>query len=179
MPSESPALDSSTIGCEGDIPSLVRTLAGRDGLARKQARRCLIRMGEDAVEPLVEALGDANAVLRTEAAEALLYLSSPRAAPALVAALEDEEFGVRWLAAEALIALRCDGMVPLLEALIRRSDSLWFRQAAHHVLRDHYCERMRDELQPLLEALSERDAEDTAPVFAGQVLKTLSPAMSR
>ena len=178
MPAETPTFASKTARCEEEIPDLVRSLAGPDGLARKQARRCLIRRGEDAVEALVEALGDANSTLRTEAAEALLYISSPGAATALVAALEDEEFGVRWLAAEALIALRCEGMVPLLEGLIRRSDSLWFRQAAHHVLRDHYCERMRSELRPLLEALSGRDAEDTAPVAAGQVLRTLSLAGS-
>jgi hypothetical protein len=35
---------------------------------------------------------------------------------------------------------------------------------------------MRGELRPLLEALGGRDAEDTAPVAAGQVLKALSLA---
>jgi HEAT repeat protein len=176
MPAEARTFSSKSLGCEDEISTLVHSLAGPDGLLRKQARRCLIRRGEEAVDALVEALGDSEAIMRAEAAEALLYIASPRAAAALVAALEDEEFGVRWLAAEALIALRCDGVVPLLEGLIRRSDSMWFRQSAHHVLRDHYCERLRSLLLPLLEALSGRDAEDTAPVAAGQVLQAVSLA---
>jgi hypothetical protein len=160
--------------CEQDIPGLIRELGSEDGLRRKQARRCLVRAGEAAVAPLIRALENESSVVRTEAAEALMYMASPIAATALVRSLEDEEFGVRWLAAEALIALRCDGLRPLLEGIIRRSGSLWFRQAAHHVLHDHYCERWRMELRPVLEALSARDAEDTAPVAAGEVLRTLA-----
>jgi HEAT repeat protein len=171
MPAESTGFASRVARCEEEVRELIELLASPDGLIRKQARRCLIRHGEEAVDALVEALEDTNSVIRIEAAEALLYIASPGSAKALVAALEDQEFGVRWLAAEALIALRCDGMVPLLKGLILRSDSLWFRQSAHHVLRDHYCERMRSELRPVLEALSGRDAEDTAPVAAGQVLR--------
>jgi hypothetical protein len=176
MASESTGFESKVARCEDEIPDLIESLASPDGLVRKQARRCLIRHGEEAVDALVEALGDESSAMRVEAAEALLYIASPGSAKALVAAFEDKEFGVRWLAAEAIIALRCDGMVPLLKGLILRSDSLWFRQSAHHVLRDHYCERMRSELRPVLEALSGRDAEDTAPVAAGQVLRELRQA---
>jgi HEAT repeat protein len=178
MAPESDSFASMDARCDEDVPALVRSLAGPDGLLRKQARRCLIRRGDEAVDALVEALRDPSALMRTEAAEALLYIASPRAATALVAALEDKEFGVRWLAAEALISLRCEGVVPLLKGLIDRADSLWFRQAAHHVLSDHYCDRMRSDLLPVLEALSARDAQDTAPVAAGQVLRQHSQATS-
>ncbi len=159
--------------CGDDIAPLVRDLASEDGLRRKQARRCLVRRGEEAVEPLIRGLGDADPVMRTESAEALLYIASPRAAGALVTALDDVEFGVRWLAAEALIALKCEGLIPLLEGITRNSASMWFRQAAHHVLHDHYCERFREEIAPVLAALSGRDAEDTAPVAAGDALQRI------
>jgi hypothetical protein len=160
--------------CDDDVTVLVEVLAGDEGLARKQARRCLVRQGDRAVAPLVEALAHESPVLRTEAAEALLYIASPLAAAALVEALDDTEFGVRWLAAEALIALKCDGLAPLLEGITRHSDSMWFRQAAHHVLHDHYCERLREELRPVLAALGERVAEHTAPVSAGEALKRIA-----
>ena len=160
--------------CDGDVARLVEALAGDEGLARKQARRCLVRQGDRAVGPLVEALADESLVLRTEAAEALLYIASPLAAAALVEALDDTEFGVRWLAAEALIALKCDGLAPLLAGITRHSASLWFRQAAHHVLHDHYCEDLREELRPVLAALGGRVAEHTAPVSAGEALKRIA-----
>ena len=160
--------------CEEDVVALVAALASEEGLARKQARRCLVRQGDRAVAPLVEALTDESPVIRTEAAEALLYIASPLAAPALVEALDDTEFGVRWLAAEALIALKCDGLAPLLAGITRNSASLWFRQAAHHVLHDHYCARLRGELGPVLAALGERVAEDTAPVAAGEALRRIA-----
>ena len=170
--------------CDDDLTALVAALAGEDGMARKQARRCLVRQGDRAVGLLEQALSDRNPRMRTEAAEALLYIASPLAAAALVEALDDEEFGVRWLAAEALIALKCDGLPALLEGITRHSGSLWFRQAAHHVLHDHYCERMRVELRPVLAALGERVAEDTAPVAAGEALERYrarwsSPGASR
>ena len=157
--------------CDDDLEALVAALASEHGLARKQARRCLVRQGDRAVVLLVAALTDPNPTMRTEAAEALLYIASPLAAPALVEALDDREFGVRWLAAEALIALKCDGLPALLEGITRHSDSLWFRQAAHHVVHDHYCERWRSELSSVLSALGERVGDDTAPVAAAEVLE--------
>jgi len=160
--------------CDDDVTALVGMLASEEGLARKRARRCLVRQGDRAVILLVQALADENPIMRTEAAEALLYLASPLAAAALVEALGDTEFGVRWLAAEALIALKCDGLAPLLEGITRHSGSLWFRQAAHHVLHDHYCASLRVELRPVLAALEERVAEDTAPVAAGKALERIS-----
>ena len=160
--------------CDEDLDRLIGLLASENGLTRKQARRCLVRQGDRAARALLDPLSSDNPVLRTEAAEALLYIASPLAARALVEALDDPEFGVRWLAAEALIALKCDGLVPLLEGITRHAASLWFRQAAHHVLHDHYCERMSDELRPVLEALGERVAQDTAPVAAGDVLQRIA-----
>ena len=164
--------------CDDDVTALVAKLASEEGLARKQARRCLVRQGDRAVVLLVQALADENPIMRTEAAEALLYLASPLAAPALVEALDDTEFGVRWLAAEALIALKCDGLAPLLAGITRHSGSLWFRQAAHHVLHDHYCAQLRAELKPVLAALGERVAEDKAPEAAGEALKRIPERMS-
>ena len=164
---------------EGPVEDLVARLGSDRGLVRKQARRALVRRGEESVPALLEALGSERGLVRMEAAEALVYIGSPRAAPALVEALDDPEFGVRWLAAEGLIALRCEGLVPLLEGVTRRSGSLWFRQAAHHVLRDHWCDRWRTLLQPVLRALETRVAEDTAPVAAGEILRRLSEGARR
>ncbi|MFO7587553.1 MAG: HEAT repeat domain-containing protein [Gemmatimonadota bacterium] len=173
---EAVSVDPGTpsVRCSDDVAALIVELASDEGLSRKRARRCLIRVGERAVPALLEALVDERPHLRIEAAETLLYIASPSSAPSLVEALDDHEFGVRWLAAEALISLKCDGLVPLLEGITRHSRSMWFRQAAHHVLHDHYCDALRDTLRPVLDALNRRGAECTAPVAAGAVLEKIA-----
>ncbi|MGW8281818.1 MAG: HEAT repeat domain-containing protein [Gemmatimonadota bacterium] len=174
MTDRSRSISQSAKPCPDDLTALVEALASEDGLIRRQARRCLVRQGDRAVAVLLKALKDDNKVMRTEAAEALLYIASPVAAPALVEALDDIEFGVRWLAAEALIALKCEGLAPLLEGISRHGKSLWFRRAAHHVLHDHYCDDWWEELSPVLAALDGREAEETAPVAAEEALKRIS-----
>jgi len=135
------------------ISSLIAAFASEEGLVRETARQRLVHLGRPAVRPLMKALAGGDTQTRWEAAKALGYLADPDAAPALVRALQDEEFGVRWLAAEGLILLGHDGLKPLLRALIERSDSVWLRQGAHHVLRALSKSGFREVLRPVLAAL--------------------------
>ena len=118
------------------IKSLINDLRSEDGIVRHKAREALTLIGKQAVRQLIPLLKDLEDDVRWEAAKALSEIADPRAASKLVATLEDHNFGVRWLAAEGLIALGEDALIPLLEVLIKRSDSVWFREGAHHVLHD-------------------------------------------
>ena len=118
------------------IKSSIANLSSEDGIVRHKARQTLTSIGKQAVRPLIPLLKDPNDDVRWEAAKALAEIADPRAASELVATLEDHNFGVRWLAAEGLIALGQDALIPLLETLIKRSDSVWQREGAHHVLHD-------------------------------------------
>ena len=104
----------------------------------------------------------------------MISIKDAGASPGLVRALEDENMEVRWLAAEALIALRRDGIVPLLEALEHRPDSLFLRQGAHHVLhaleKDHLLNESTIEL---LETIRTLDADVAVPLAARKALETL------
>jgi HEAT repeat protein len=71
-----------------------------------------------------------------EAAKALGNIGGHQAIQALISALEDDRFEVRWEAAEALIKIGRDAVKPLLKALIKKSDSTWMREGAHHVFSD-------------------------------------------
>lgn len=145
-----------------DIPALIATLAGNDGLERQRARESLVDIGKPAVAALIEVLAapDSNYHTRWEAAKALSDLEDPEAASVLVNALEDEDFGVRWLAAEGLIAMGRDGLAPLLEALVKRSDSASLREGAHHVLRMLNKGDLHAQIGPVLAAL-----EDVEPIL--------------
>jgi len=103
---------------------------------RIKARQYLVAIGEPAVSPLVEALAHRNQWVRWETAKSLGQIDSPAAAQALVRALEDDMFDVRWLAAKGLLTVGRDALVPLLHALLERSDSELLREGAHHIFHD-------------------------------------------
>jgi HEAT repeat protein len=158
------------------INSLIAALDSHGGAARHQARIALVEIGGPAVASLIEALTDPNDDVRWEAAKALGQIGDPEAAPALVNALEDENSGVRWLAAEGLIALGREGLVPLLRALEKRSDSGWLRQGAHHVLHDLAGKGLSDLVSPVLAAMEDVEPTVEVPWAALNALEALEEA---
>jgi len=161
------ALDDDT------IESLVNALASTEGVERYAARERLEEIGRPAVPAMVRALKSPSEHTRWEAAKALVKIADPSAAPALVGALCDEKAAVRWLASEALIHLGRDALAPVLRGLEGNSDSLWFRDGAHHVLRSLIREGVAEEAIPVLEALEDIEPSIEAPVAAYHVLEDL------
>ncbi|MGE5313726.1 MAG: HEAT repeat domain-containing protein [Acidobacteriota bacterium] len=117
----------------------VVALRSKDAAERMHARMRLERIGKPAVPVLIELLNDRNEYVRWEACKALGKIQDPSASEALVLALDDNSMAVQWLAAEALIGLKTESIVPLLRLLERKFDSIFVRQAAHHIL--HALER--------------------------------------
>ena len=155
------------------ISLLIAKLAAKDGLEREKARRSLVAIGSPAVADLIELLEAASEQVRWEAAKALADIADLAAADALVKALEDEVFDVRWLAAEGLINLKRDGLVPLLQALIERSDSPWLRVGAHHVLHDLAVGELEELLQPVIDSLEDVEPVIETPLTAKAILDRL------
>ena len=155
------------------IRSLVEGLADLDGVERHAIRMQLEEIGQPAVPALIAALRSPSEHARWEAAKALNAIRDPRAAPALVSALEDDKSAVRWLAATALIKLGRSALAPLLRGLEGHSDSIWFRDGAHHVLHSLVSDGAADEALPVLEALENLEPCVEAPVAAYQVLEGL------
>jgi len=141
------------------IDELTTALRSDNGLLREHARQALVSAGSAAVEPLIELLTDDSHQVRWEVAKILGEIADRKAASSLVRTLEDEEFDVRWLAAEALIAIGRDALVPLIQELERRPESIWLRQGAHHVLHDLSDVGLRAEAAPVLRALESLEPE--------------------
>jgi HEAT repeat protein len=170
-PTDSTHQDSAL---QAETDSLVAALAADDGTQREKARKQLVKLGQPAVAALAAALKSSRERVRWEAAKALTEITDPAAVSTLIDALEDKSFGVRWLAAEGLIAAGQDGLRPLLEALIHRSDSFWLREGAHHVLRTQATDRdLHDALAPVLDALEAFESVLETPPAAAQALKAL------
>jgi hypothetical protein len=158
---------------EAIVNSLITELTCDDVFRCQKARKSLVSIGKPAVAPLVKALADQKEQVRWEAAKALGQIADPSATTALLEALEDKDFDIRWLAAEGLIAIGKDALVPLLKALIERSDSAWFRNGAHHVLHDLARKGFYDKVRSVLIALEEPESIVEVPVAAELALNNI------
>ena len=133
----------------------------------------MVAMGGSAVPYLVDALKFRKGWVRWEAAKALGQIPGPAATRALVDALGDKTFDVRWLAAEGLVPRGREGLRVLMQALVEKSDSAWFREGAHHVLFDLSQGYLGDKVKPVLEALEDVDASVEVPLKAKTLLDLL------
>jgi HEAT repeat protein len=156
------------------IGSLINDLVCDDVITCQKARRQLVAIGHRAVPSLVKALGSKKYWVRWEAAKALTQIGDPTATAALINALEDKEFDVRWLAAEGLINIGREAVVPLLEALIDNSKSIWMQQGAHHILHDMNRGDLNQVLRPVMSALEDVEPSVEVPVAARKALDTLA-----
>lgn len=148
---------------------LIRRFGSDDLTVRREARETLARRGSEVVPTLAQALAHADEGVRWEAAKTLSVNADPLAIPALIGALEDENGGVRWLAAESLVRIGEPSVVPLLRELISKSDSPWFRNGAHHVLKSLVV----PDTSKLVHALEGRFPELSVPVLANEALGKL------
>lgn len=155
------------------IKLLIAKLTGNNGRERERARWALVDIGRPAVGSLIELLSNPRKQVRWEAAKALAAIADPAAAEVLVKALEDKVFDVRWLAAEGLINIGRESLVPLLQALIERSDSPWLREGAHHVLHDLAAGDLKELLQPIVDSLQDVESVMETPIAAKAILDQL------
>jgi HEAT repeat protein len=161
------------------IRSLVAELSSQDGLVRVRARKSLVGMGNRAVLPLVCALASKKQWVRWEAAKSLGQIGDTAATRALINALEDKMFDVRWLAAEGLISIGPATLVPLLEVLETRADSLWLREGVHHVLHNIQGGHRDKVIDPVLKTLEGFEPSVETPLAARRALDVLAPGKAR
>ncbi|MBI2829938.1 MAG: HEAT repeat domain-containing protein [Chloroflexi bacterium] len=119
---------------EATVKALIAELDCDEMPACQKARHSLVGMGKAAIPALVQAIKSPKVWVRWEATKALGQIADPAGTPALVDALEDSEPDIRWLAGEGLIATGRKSLIPMLEALAGRPDSVRLQESAHHVL---------------------------------------------
>jgi HEAT repeat protein len=159
---------------EERIQSLIAQLGDQEGLVRERARRALAEMGYAAASALVALMSSSDDQVRREAVSALTEIRDPAAMPALINALDDEDQSVRWLAAEALIALRSAALEPLLRALVKRPETPWLLEGAHHILHALDYEPFHDVVSPVIKTLEDGAPDFGAPGAAEQALDALA-----
>jgi HEAT repeat protein len=161
------------------MDSLIKDLTNDDWVVRVKAREELVSSGRKAVEPLSEALASSKQWVRWEAAKALCEIGNSAATSALIKSLEDKMFDVRWLSAQGLITIGNKTIAPILQALIEKSDSVWLREGAHHVLHDLAQGKLRVVMQPVIAALEDIDASVEVPFQAKAALDAMKDMSMR
>lgn len=117
------------------IEELIKDLSNPNGIIRQKARYELVKMGNPALDYLIELQGAEKHLARWEAVKAISEIGTRDSIPILINALEDEEFDVRWLAAEGLIEIGHSSVYPLLKAFISNKESVHLKEGVHHVLK--------------------------------------------
>ena len=161
----------------GEISALITDLTRGRGPTRRRARESLVFIGKPAVASLTAVLTNPNEHVRWEAIKALEGIGGSEAARVLVEAVEnDQDSSIRWLAAEALIGLGRAGLVPLLQALVRHSGSVWLREGAHYVMRRLNIKYpdLGSQLTPVLAALESRESVAQVSPAAQAILDALT-----
>jgi HEAT repeat protein len=161
------------------IQDLISSLGSDEAMLRRKARESLVLIGEPAVNPLIRELTNPDDDVRWGAAKALAEIVDPLAAEALVRALEDESFAVRWIAAGGLIALGRYSIPPLMTALEVRSNSVWLREGAHHVLRGLSGTPLRRLVCPVIAALEGPEPVVEVPLVALVTLDRIGKSTRR
>lgn len=161
-----------------DIDSLIADLSSDDGIIRQRARNELVDIGAPAVEALITALDASARHTHWEAAKALSLIGDSRAVQSLIKMLEEDDVSIRWMAAEGLITIGRDGLKPLLRTLGSRSNSVWLREGAHHVLNDLVNRGLLDEatrqkVMPVIRALDDVEPAVEVQIAAHQASAAL------
>lgn len=151
------------------VEDLVAWLAGDDWQLRRGARFELAARSESAPAALIDTARRGGTEARLEAVRVLRDIADPATVPTLIAALEDRNPSTRWAAAEALITVGQPSVRPILRELINKSDSVWLREGAHHVLQ-HLVDPVTS---PVVNALEGPYPSITVPPVVHEALKAL------
>lgn len=102
---------------EKSIDELILDLKDEDDFVREEAIGSLELKGEEAVCPLIEALGQRNKDIKIGAAQVLSAIGDKRAIPALVETLGDRNKLVRREASTALTTMGDEAIEPVIAEL--------------------------------------------------------------
>lgn len=148
---------------------LILALADREPAIHQAARGAILDLGKKAIPGLIPALQHPDHHVRWHAAQALGMSGNGRAVHVLAESLVDEDDAVRWASANALANIDEESIPAILEVISNHIIDEPFRQAVFHALHAMKDET-RNDLQPLIAALSGPTTCAAAPAVASRLL---------
>ncbi len=96
----------------------------------------------------------------------------------LIDLMETDDAGVRWKAAEALAATGQAALVPVLHALVDKSDSRWLLEGAYHVFHNNRSSEVARMTDGVCAAMKGQGAAVATVTAAGKLLVQLAGGAS-
>jgi len=116
-----------------ELEQLVKALCTEQGLKRQETREALIKKGAKSIPQVKNLLDSQKHICRWEAIKVIAGIGSPETIPILLDSLFDESGDIRWIASEGLIRAGKFSILPLLELILDKHDSVFVLNGAHHV----------------------------------------------
>lgn len=150
-----PPKGADSKGSGSKAASLIEQLAHNDASVREKAVSEIVALGEEAVDPLIDALTHRNDRVRGEAVRALGMIGDVRATPHLIQRLQESKFPILQAVYEALEGFGAQAVPALTEAL--GDEDTKVRSSAAMMLGEI---KTTSAVQPLLDALAHAKDED-------------------
>ena len=112
--------------------------------------------------------------VREEAVSFLADHPTADAIDALIDLMETDDAGVRWKAAEGLAAMGKTSLVPVLHALVDKSDSRWLLEGAYHVFHNNRSSEVARMTDGVCAAMKGQGAAIATVTAAGALLIKLA-----
>ncbi len=158
-----------------EIGLLISNLSSGSGSMRERSRWKLVEIGGPAVEPLMRRIPGACSSELWEIMKTLSDIAAPESIPVLIDKLTFDVSEIRWLAAKGLIHIGEQAVVPLLQKVeLEGGESKFIREGAHHVLGAVEEPVLKADLEPLLEALEDKNNNIGVPLVTRAVLKKIA-----
>ncbi len=167
-----------SLGGANVITGLIQALSAHDNAgARNSAIEALVRIGAEAVDPLLGIIETPDPDVRKFVVDTLGDIRDRRAVPALIDRLGDVDENIRVAAAEALGKIRDRRAVDALLVCLTRYDQGWLDYAAAEALGEIGDERA---LGPLLAALGRSSLREAVLEALGKIgnATTLGPLVA-
>ncbi|MFA3782125.1 HEAT repeat domain-containing protein [Melioribacteraceae bacterium 4301-Me] len=167
-------MDKKTLnGHNEKLDSLLESLLSEDGTERKNARKKLVSKGKIVINHMGKLLNHPKHLYRWEAVKTLEELALPDSIPYLIQALNDDKSDIRWIAAEGLIRLEMQSVKPVLEALMKKNDSVFLLEGAHHIffeLKEKNVLPKNFPIDELLALLKNSELKESAKLLAYKII---------
>jgi len=113
---------------------LIEQLNNEDGFEREKARIELAKLGDEVIPKLMILTNDSEHRMRWESMKALTQMEKESLIPFFIEKLKCDESDIRWMAAEGLSKLGKSVIGPLLDAVLKDTDSVFLLSGAHHII---------------------------------------------
>ena len=154
------------VATKDEIVDWVDELCSNEESIRENAHAGLVAAGVQSIRYLNKLALSNNQEERREVVKIIGEINNKQGIPLLIHSLEDEELEIRLLAAEGLIDLGQEALSPIFSTLMRRYNSVFIREGAHHVMSELKRRNVFADRSSIISLLKSEETKSLVPIAA-------------